>query len=239
MKKRTKIIGLAIAAICAFSAIAATAQAADQWYTGTTSPLTTLAVGSSKPVVGKSGTSRLTVPSLGLSVVCTADSFKGTITNVSTGGVVEAHIGVPAGVKFTGCSIKTHPAGGATVCTVKSTGQAAGTIVTAALTGKFNTTTGAGKAHVQLSPATGTTFTTIEIGGGCAFETGESTPVAGSVEGTQTSPALATEESHSTVYSFPETALSGSSLKLGTAAATFISTEEVELETAGEKAQIK
>lgn len=232
------MIGLAVAAICAFSAFAAAAQAADQWYTGTTEPLTTIPVTSSKPVTGKTFAATLTVPGFGTSIQCSG-SFTGTIQNVSTAGVVEAHITIPSGVTFTGCVVKTHPALGGTTCTVKSPGQASGTIKTVGLTGKFNTSTGEEKAHVLLAPATGTTFTEIEIGGGCALETPEATPVTGAAEGAVTSPVKASTASHELTVTFPTTALSGSTLKLGAFVSTFSGVEVVELSTAGEKAQLK
>lgn len=130
--------------------------------------------------------------------------------------------------------------GGSTTCTINSVGQPAGTILLNTLTAKITTTTGAGKEHILLAPETGTAFTNLEVGGGCSFETAEATPLTGTLEGTQTAPALATEESHSTKYSFPEPALSGSTLKAGALALTFVSSEEVELEAAaGDKAVLK
>jgi hypothetical protein len=243
MKKRTKIIGLAIAAFCAFSAYAATAQAADQWFVGTKAPLTTLAVGQSRAVKGKSGASRLTVPGLGVSIQATADSFTGKITNVATPTTVEAHIGITSGVKFTGAVVKTHPGLAATTCTVNSVGQPAGTILTTPLTGKFltNTEKAPKTAHVLLKPATGTVFTEIEINGAsCAFNTGGvPLEVTGNVEGAVISPMEANTPSHSTTVEFPETALVGSTLKLGAFSSQYIGNEEVELETAGELASLE
>lgn len=240
MTKRTKIIGLAAAALCAFSAFAATTQGADQWFVGATAPLTTLAVGTNKPIKGRSGTSRLTIPTFGIAIHCTADSFTGSLQNVSTSGVVEAHTSISSGVKFTGCDVQAHPSGQTIPqCTVKSPGQANGTILTKPLTGKINTTTGAHKAHTLIAPATGTLFAEIEIGGGCSFETAEATPVTGTVEGTVTTPVEGNVESHERTVQFPEAALSGSTLKLGAFASTYIGTEEIELETAGEKAKLE
>jgi hypothetical protein len=233
MSKRNKVIGVALVALFAFSAIAASAQAADQWFVnGTTLPTT-----QTRAVKGKSGVSRLTTPGLGLSIVCNKDVITNAkITNVSTSGVVEAHI--QAQVHFTECVVKTHPGLAATTCVVHSAGAEGGTITTNLLTGKFNTSTGAHHAHVLLAPSSGTAFVEIEIEG-CAFETGEPLPVTGNVEGSITNPAEANVEQHETTVSFPETALSGSTLKLGAFASTYSGTEELELEGAGEKAKLE
>lgn len=102
MSKRIQITGLAVAALCALGALAATAQAADQWYTGNPTASTTLAVGSIKAIKGKSGVTTLKLPGFGINTVCSADSFSGKLTNVSTAGVIEAHVGI-SGWKFTGC----------------------------------------------------------------------------------------------------------------------------------------
>lgn len=235
MNKRVRIMGTAVLAVCAVGATAGTAQGADRWFVGGV-PL----VGA-KPVKGKSnGTVRLTVPGRGVRIVCEADTFTGKILNALTGGVNEAHIELPNGIKFTECDLDTHPGGVATGCWVASPGPVPrGTIMTNALTGKFNTNTGANKAHVLLSPAAGAVVAEIEIKGGCAFENEEPGLVTGSVEGAVIAPVNANVESHEWTVEFPEPVLAGSTLKFEGFAARFVAKEEVELEAAGEKAKLE
>lgn len=229
MRKRTKIICMALAAFVAFSALAASAQAADQWYTSTTKEgtFTTVPVGTNLALSGTSGVSTLAVPALGFTIECKKDSFSGSIQNVITvkEGPVEGHI--TAAVTFEECQIKGVSTA---VCQVKSAGNPKGSakISTVNLTGKINTSTGANKGHALFAPASGTVFTEIEIlGEECAFLQAEPVKVTGAVEG-----AVSPEgnvAAQKAVLTFPSPALSGSTLKYGASTATFVSTETGEL----------
>lgn len=226
MKKRTKLICTALAVFFAFSAVAASAQAADQWYVGPKGgPFVTIPVGNNVPIKGTSGVSTLAVPALGFTIECKKDVITGSIQNANTAGVVEAH--VTAIVHFKECQIKGVSTA---VCQVKSPGSVAGEITTKSLTGKVNTTTGKNKAHAVFSPSEGTAFTEIEIlGEECAFLQAEAVKVTGAVEGS-VSPE-GEKEAQQAVITFPSPALGGSTLKYGASTATFVSTETSELES--------
>ncbi len=222
MKNRTKIICMGLAAFIAPSALAASAEAADEWYTNTTETgtFTALALVSNVAVTGTSGISTLAVPKAGSRIECKDDTWTGTIQNASTGGVVEAHITVTATMS-TGCQLK----GTSTeICQVRSKGQTTGTITTNALTGKTNTGTGVNIAHVLLAPAPGTVITEIEIlGAECSVRQLSPVQTTGTLEGALTPGGEVA--SQTPTFDFPATALSGTTLKYGSNPATLVSTE--------------
>jgi hypothetical protein len=226
MKKRTKIIGLALAALFAFSAFAAaSAQAHEWWVNGKTLP-----VGTDKTMTGTGGVSTLSVPKLALTLQSKKAKVTGAITNVeTTKGVVEAH--VTAQVHFEEVTVK----GAEAVCTVKSPGSANGEVTTNILTGKPTTTTGTKVAHVLFSPketsggVATTKFTEIEIlGEECSAATIGAVAITGSVEG-KVSPEVGVESTEAT-SEFPSTPLSGSSLLFGNNPATYAGTQTTMLE---------
>ncbi len=224
MKKRTKIICMALAAFFAFSALAASAQAADQWYTSATETgtFTTLPVGSNVTISGTSGISTLAVPKAGFTIECKEDTFTATIQNATT--PVEAHITVAAGgLVFKKCQLK----GTSTeVCQVRSAGKPNGEIsVNNELTGKTNTTTGANLAHAIFTPTNAEEkFVEIEIlGEECSVKQAGAIKVTGKVEGVLSPKGEVA--SQTATLEFPATALSGSTIKYGTNPATFVSTE--------------
>ncbi len=224
MKTRTKLFCIAMAALIVAGARTAAAPAADQWYTSTTQTgtFTTVPVATNVPISGISGKSLLKVPAAGFTIECAADSFAGTLQNATT--PVEAHITVASGMKFTGCQLE-----GASpmVCDVHSKGQASGSrIITLAaeLKGHSNTITGAKKAHALFTPVAGGFFTEVEIlGGECSVEQAAPAKVTGAVEGSVSPEGEVASQTET--FTFPSTALGGSTLKYGVDPATFVSTE--------------
>lgn len=225
MKTRTKRICMALAAFFAFSAIAASAQAADQWYTSTTQlgTFTTIPVGTSKPISGTSGVSTFAVPALGITTECKKDSFTGSIQNVATPTTVEAHITTK--LTFEECQIKGVST---SVCQVRSVGNPNGKVTTVELTGQINTSTGANKPHVLFAPKTGSVIYEKEIlGEECPFFEVAPVKTTGALEGSLSPEGNVAAQK--AVLTFPSPALSGSTLKYGANAATFVSTETAEL----------
>ncbi len=226
MKTQAKIISTAIAAFVAFSAVAASAGAADQWYTSTTETgtFTTLPAGFQKAIVGTSGVSTLEVPKLGFTIECKKDQLNG-FPNISNMFGTEAVI--EGAVLFTECQIKGTSTA---VCQVRSKGRVNGQIQTNALTGVTNTSTGANKGHMLFaaSPGAAAPFAEVEIlGEECAFLQARPQTVFGSVEGVL-SPAGNTA-ARKLVLEFPSTSLPGTSIIYGGNPAKFKSTETAEL----------
>jgi hypothetical protein len=120
---------------------------------------------------GESGTGALETTSTA-AITCTKDTNTGEITGAKTvGGVV---------VTFTGCSSKEGSG-----CSVKSTGQSAGTVVTSALNGELGSvkkTEAASGVGLLLKPASGTKF--VELEGTCLLVS--PSPVNGSIAGEAT-----------------------------------------------------
>jgi hypothetical protein len=229
MRKRTKIICMALAAFFAFSALAASAQGADQWYKSTTQNGTFTVLGGANAIKGGSGASTLAVTALGFTIECKKSELTGSpvINNLSAAAVIKGT------VTFTECQIKGVSTA---VCQVKSVGKPNGTIATTALTGLTNTTTGANKGHVQFSPDSGI-FTEIEIlGGECAFLQTTPQKVEKAVEGVL-SPAGNVAAQKATLE-FPSTALAGSTITYGGNPAKFVSTQTAEL-VSGEWVMLK
>jgi hypothetical protein len=224
MKTPTRIICMAMAAFFAF---AASAQAADQWYTSTTQlgTFTTIPVGTSKAISGTSGVSTFAVPALGFTTECKKDSFTGSIQNVATPVTVEAHITTK--LTFEECQIKGVST---SVCQVRSVGNPNGKVTTVELTGKINTSTGANKPHVLFSPKSGSVIYEKEIlGEECAFLQASPVKTTGALEGSLSPQGnVATQKA---VLPFPSPALSGSTLNYGGNSATFVGTETAELES--------
>ncbi len=131
MSKKLKAIAIATLAVCAVSALSASAEhAAPHWtkggaaFTGT-AKLTESVVLTKVVSTESQPSSTLTVPGL-LNLTCTSLKAKGAEIFESTKGSAEA-------LTFEGCIVSSLP----TTCQVKSVGAAVGTITTNSLTIKL------------------------------------------------------------------------------------------------------
>jgi hypothetical protein len=124
---------------------------------------------------------RLSVPGLGLTLVCQSSTAAGNIQGSEAEKPGKGE--VTTGVTYEGCAVEGAPA-----CVVFSPGQEAGTIKTVALKttnvwlNENHEGPGAGAAGVLFQPKEGETFVSIMIEE-CAAETAEPEKVTGSVIG--------------------------------------------------------
>ncbi len=158
-------------------------------------------------------------PAAGFTIECTSGTFAGSIQNATT--PVEAHITIPGGLTFTGCKLTGVSTA---VSQVKSKTQATGRIVTNALTGRTNTSTGARSAHAVFGPAMGSIFTKIAIPRRRMLSRPNQSGAGDGSDGRER-PAFGETASQNAIVPFPTLALSGTTIKYGTNPATFVSTE--------------
>jgi hypothetical protein len=235
-KRSIKMLGLALVAALAFSAVAAGAAQANtpRWKVNGAY----LGSGVKKAFTVTSGKSTLSAPNLGLTIVCTSDKGSGSIIGSEAGSP-----GLDEGsVTYEGCSVEK-----AAECQVHSPGAPVGTIKTVALKSELVWLTELGnEAGVRLFPASGTTFVEIAVEE-CAAEQTEPLPVTGEVVG-KVLPVATEVETGELV--FPSPAITtywtgdkpsrtkhtlSNSLHFGGQPATYVSTEKVTLTEAGSK----
>jgi hypothetical protein len=207
--KRFRILGLALVAVFAMSAVAATAASALPEY-------------SKFPVkfTGTSGTSVLKAG--GTTVTCTSDTAEGTIATATT---------TTSKVTYTKCT-------GPFSAECKSPGAKGGEIKTAELTGTLGYLNKTKKeVGVLLKPKTGTNFVTIECFGIKTETTGsiigQVTPV--NTKSTKSKLVFATKEGKQALTKF-EGESGTNVLKAFGSEATLETTEEI---TAAEELEIK
>lgn len=162
--RNTRIWGLALVAVFAFSALAAANASATQ----------PVAEGFPATFSGVGGAGKLetTGPTI-RTINCTGNTSSGEINSANTVKGVK--------VTFTGCTT-TGPFGVELSC--KSSGAAAGVIVTNVLKGKLvYLIAGSSRAGIDLEPESGTTFASITCTKTIIFEIKENLTVTGSVIG--------------------------------------------------------
>ena len=226
MRKRTKVIGLALAALFAFSAFAAASAQGETWSVNNGGSFETLS--GETNVKGTGGTSILWVGENRF-IDCTSSHTTGKLKNEP--GAKASHVKVV----FTECMLFEQST---EVCEIDghtaSGTSPAGTIETEELKGEVVTNTGNSTAHIKLEPENANNlFVSIGISGEeCALASPELKEVKGAVEGTL-SPNVGEPTSSGTV-TFPHPALSGSSLTYGESAAEFQGATAIEMEGGGE-----
>ncbi len=151
--RQFKMLGVALAAVLAMTAIAAASALAQPEFLNSSGNTSI----TKKMFSGSAGAGEL-VGVGGAGVVCSGGSSLGEITGASTVGKVT--------VLFTGCENKEKTK----KCTSKQSGSTAGDIETTSLSGKLGAvslTEAASGVGLLLSPESGTEFTTVEkcIGG--------------------------------------------------------------------------